>query len=994
MDSRYMEIAALGRPLYPGMLYDCRRDTFIPGVTLWDKKALRDDLDVHQQPKTHLKFAASDTLSDKANLLDISASLKASFLSGLVEVGGSAKYLRDSKSSARQCRVTMHYSQTTKFEQLTMKELGNITYPQVFDQKTATHVVTAVLYGAQAFMVFDYTTDVNENKQAVEGNLHAVVKKIPTISIEGEASLKMNEEEKQLSENISVTFYGDFELEENPTTYKESLEVYKKLPMLMKQRQNKGVPLNVWLYPLTLLDDKAAKLVREINVRLVDKTEHLLEELSEEERRCNDLIKNQMANDFPDLKDRLLRFQTLQKNYTRSFQKALSRLLPAIRGGTQEDKALGDILKIHYTSPFTASNMNKWLDDVTTEVNILSSYTSRLKDLTVVKSSCSLSSTLLDHDVDVAICLSFTSLKFEDSYLVAIQDFENLERFTTLDQTSKSDFSLQATQPWFTSPDVSASMRQNISLFTSFSKANKYEKRIKFIIASICDPSNPGTSIRLYQKGALTDPRFQPVSKPAPPVVQASDEKVLLKLSKSPTGETVRFRVEYRRMPPTDSEDDIDEWTVTDTSDAQTSFTLTGLKPADRYLVRYKAVSDVGVSEASDSVPFTFSEKPNVGVSEVTDSVPFSIDPKLSIKVGQSWNLFTSSLLNELRTKIMTSLGMSRWSLSTIKSEVTNVVNSPSTPYAAAIPGGLREGKALYFQGVVSATGQSIILDFVTPLVVAGDIAFHFRPCISDWICCDSRRNGMWEKQEKTSWCQISKGSSFDIFIVTKTEGYEVYINGQRSCLFKHRMPVENVTALNFHGDVIINTVGVVPNWNTSTFGKELNSGTSRTKLSDIQSDVPHPVCNPSKSYLESIPGGLRPGVALFFQGVVTSDCERFDINLQTGPNQLDDIALHFNPRLDSNSVVRNSRRDGIWEIEEVTPGGPFVKGGAFDIIMVVKPEGYEVMVNGLEYCTFNHRIPVDKVTTLGVRGDVFMNTVSIIEVDDLNLKVTIPANI
>ncbi|KAB5513452.1 hypothetical protein PHYPO_G00249310 [Pangasianodon hypophthalmus] len=185
MDSRYMEIAALGRPLYPGMLYDCRRDSFIPGVTLWDKKALRDDLDVHQQPKTHLKFAASDTLSDKANLLDISASLKASFCSGLVEVGGSAKYLRDNKTSAHQCRVTMQYSQTTKFEQLTMKELGSITYPQVFEQKTATHVVTAVLYGACAFMVFDHTTAENESKQAIEGNLHAVVKKIPTISIEG-----------------------------------------------------------------------------------------------------------------------------------------------------------------------------------------------------------------------------------------------------------------------------------------------------------------------------------------------------------------------------------------------------------------------------------------------------------------------------------------------------------------------------------------------------------------------------------------------------------------------------------------------------------------------------------------------------------------------------------------------------------------------------------------------------------------------------------------
>ncbi|KAF4075279.1 hypothetical protein AMELA_G00232630 [Ameiurus melas] len=986
MDSNCMQIAALGRPLYPGMLYDCRRDTFIPGVTLWDKKALRDDLDVHQQPQTHLKFAASDTLSDKANLLDISAFLKASFLSGLVEVGGSAKYLRDNKSSARQCRVTMQYSQTTKFEQLTMKELGKITYPQVFDQKTATHVVTAVLYGAQAFMVFDHVTDKNENKQAIEGNLHAVVKKLPNTSIDGDGSLKLSEEEKQMAENISVTFYGDFELEQNPTTYKESLEVYKKLPTLLKQQQNKGVPLNVWLYPLSLLDGKAAKLVREINVRLVDETEHLLEELGEEERRCNDLIKNQMTNDFPDLKDRLLRFQALQKNYTRSFQKALFTLLPAIRGGTQEDKALGDILNIHYTSPFNASNMNKWLDYITTELNILSSYTSGLKDLTVVKSSGSLSSILLEPDVDVVICLSFTSLKFEDSYLVAMQDFENLERFT-LNQTSKSYFSLQGIQSCFTSPGVSVTMRQIISLFTSFSKANKNEKRIKFIIASISDPSNPGSAIRLYQKGVLTDPRFQPVSKPPPPVVQTSDEKVLLKLSKSPTGETVRFRVEYMMTPPTDSEDDIDVWTVKDTSDAQTSFTLTGLKPADQYWVRYRAVSDVGVSEASHAVPF-------------------STDLKLSIKVGQSWNLFTFSLLTELRTTIMTSVGMSRWSLSTIKSEVTNVVNSPSIPFIDKIPGGLRAGMALYFQGV--ATGREFEFNLGTGLKVDDDIAFNFNSLIIDTVLQNSRRDGRWENEERTSRGCIPEKSAFDVFIVTKSEGYEVYVNGQRCCLFKHLIPMETVASIYITGDVMMNIFGIVQNWNTSTFGKELNSGTSRTKLSDIQSDVPHPVCNPSKPYLASIPGGLRPGVALFFQGVVPSDCECFEINLQTGPQYLHDIALHFNPRLYSNSVVRNSRRNGKWDENYIeTPGGPFlklnffpfnsiqfVKGGAFDIIMVVKPEGYEVMVNGLEYCTYNHHIPVDKVTTLGITGDVFMNTVRIIEVENVNLKVNIPANI
>lgn len=32
MDSTCIVMAALGRPLYPGMLYDCRRDSFIPGT--------------------------------------------------------------------------------------------------------------------------------------------------------------------------------------------------------------------------------------------------------------------------------------------------------------------------------------------------------------------------------------------------------------------------------------------------------------------------------------------------------------------------------------------------------------------------------------------------------------------------------------------------------------------------------------------------------------------------------------------------------------------------------------------------------------------------------------------------------------------------------------------------------------------------------------------------------------------------------------------------
>ncbi|KAF5909282.1 verrucotoxin subunit beta-like, partial [Clarias magur] len=957
MEPKIIKMEALGRALYPGMLYDCRTDSFIPGVTLWDKKALRDDLDVHDQTKTYVKLAASDSLSEKANLLDVSASLKASFFCGLVEVGGSAKFLNDTKSSARQSRVTMQYSQTTKFEQLTMKELGNIAYPQVFDQKTATHVVTAVLYGASAFMIFDYTSAENESKQVVEGNLYAVVKKIPTLSIEGEASLQMTEGEKKLAENVNVTFYGDYELDENPTTYQEALRACKRLPTLLKERNSKGVPVTVWLYPLTLLDSRAAKLVREISLSLVCKLDNLLEELYGVGARCNDLIKNPITYQFSDLKDRLLQFKDLHSYYKTEFQKALVNILPAIRSGAQENKALGDILNNHYTSPFTATNMNKWLDDITSELNILSSYTSGLKDLTVVTSSGSFNSILFDPDIDVVVCLSFTSLKIEDAYLKAIENFVNSDGFAQLGQSNANTFSSQATQPWFSSPDISAKMRQNLVLFTSFLKANKNEKRIRLIIVSISDPSNPGTSIRLYQNGLLRNPKFQPVSQPPLPVVEISDKKVLLKFSKSPTGETLQFRVEYRMTPPTDSTTDIDGWQVVKTPDAQTSFTLPGLKPEQQYWVRYRAVSNVGVSEASDSVPFSFQEKVNVTVSQ--------------------WNLSMLSLFNNLRTKIMTTMGMSRWSVSTVKSEVTNVIINPSIIYNDKLPGGLKTGMALYFQGVVPAAAECFEINFIVGTKGSGDIPFYasFRMNDTCTLVFNTFRNEIWEVEERTPGCPTPKGSAFDIFCVVKTEGYEVYVNGEKRYLFKHRMPVEKVTTLYISGAVYMNIIGTIPNWKTSSFCKELTALSSRTKVSDIQSDVPYPVCNPKQPYFGKLPATLSPGLALFFQGVVPSDGDRFAINLRTVN---DDIAFHFN--LCPDCMVFNSCRNGTWENPETASKDPFAKGGAFDIFMVVKPECYEVIVNGLGYATFNHRIPVEKVNSIQIRDDVFINNFGIFE--------------
>ncbi|XP_060764607.1 neoverrucotoxin subunit beta-like [Neoarius graeffei] len=611
MEAKIIEMAAVGRALHPGMLYDCRSDSVIPGISLWDNETIKKGVVSHRQPKTDLKFTASDSLSEKAKLLDVSASLTASILGGLVDVGGSARFLRDNKSSTRQSRVSLQYSQTTRYDQLTMDR--NITYPKVFEDGTATHVVTAVLYGAQAFMVFDLTADENENKEEIEGTLNLMVRNIPFIDIEGAGGLKMSDGEKQLSDKISCTFYGDYELEQNPTTYKEALQLYKELSSLLRKRENDAVPMKVWLYPLARLSKKAATLEREVRKTLITKTETLLEELRNAEIQCNDLITNTTVNDFQDVRRRVKKLQALLEAYKVIFQKNLRRLIPAIRGGKEQERALADIITTHKKSPFRAEKLNQWFENNQSELHLLKLYTQQLSGVPVVNYTALLSNILIDPSVDTVLCFCFTSLKYEDQYLSILTKFLKVDEFENLVTVPES-----TEQLWIRTPELSEKMKDNIFLFRSFFQANKDDTQIKFVIVSVSDASNPGASIRLYRKHNMVDGAFQPVSKPPAPKVDVQERNIMLRLQKSPTGSTVRFRVEYRTTQATDSEADVEKWEVTETPDTQENFTLTGIKPANQYWVRYRAISEVGVSEASDSVLF-------------------SRQGKLKFSLGQNW---------------------------------------------------------------------------------------------------------------------------------------------------------------------------------------------------------------------------------------------------------------------------------------------------------------------------------------------------------------------
>ncbi|XP_074636909.1 cytolytic toxin-alpha-like [Acropora palmata] len=347
MFSLSQTVAALGRPFDLGMLYDRRSEELILGKTLWSPNHLSQAVNTITKPYTNTEVLAEDTIDDKVSALNVEASLKLSFLGGLVHVHGAAKYLDDRKTSSHHSRVVLKYETTTELKQLTMEHLGRgkVQYPEVFDQDIATDVVVGILYGANAFLIFGQEVSKGESFREVHGNMEVLVKALPSISVDGKGSVGIKEDQKKKAEKMRCKMYGDFRTEESPTTYEEAVRVYKQLPSLIGDKGQNAVAVQVYLRPLSEIDNKGERMVREISVIYMSKTCEIQEHIQFIEAQCSDLMRKDVCLSFPRVKKQLSFFKSNISRYKIFFQKKLLPLLPSIRAGGAEESALGDIFE-------------------------------------------------------------------------------------------------------------------------------------------------------------------------------------------------------------------------------------------------------------------------------------------------------------------------------------------------------------------------------------------------------------------------------------------------------------------------------------------------------------------------------------------------------------------------------------------------------------------------------------------------------------------------
>ncbi|GAA6112333.1 uncharacterized protein LOC113650788 isoform X1, partial [Tachysurus ichikawai] len=132
--------------------------------------------------------------------------------------------------------------------------------------------------------------------------------------------------------------------------------------------------------------------------------------------------------------------------------------------------------------------------------------------------------------------------------------------------------------------------------------------------------------------------------------------------------------------------------------------------------------------------------------------------------------------------------------------QISQPISNPTFPYVGKIPGGIKQDMAVFFQGTVLPDAKSFAINFKTGPSAGDDIALHFNPHIGECTALNSCSNGKWDKEEKAPDQPFTKGGDFQMIVAFNSDSYEVYVNGLRHCVFKHRIPLEKVSTIEIPG--------------------------------------------------------------------------------------------------------------------------------------------------------------------------------------------------
>ncbi|GBN95933.1 Galectin-5, partial [Araneus ventricosus] len=128
-------------------------------------------------------------------------------------------------------------------------------------------------------------------------------------------------------------------------------------------------------------------------------------------------------------------------------------------------------------------------------------------------------------------------------------------------------------------------------------------------------------------------------------------------------------------------------------------------------------------------------------------------------------------------------------------------------------------------------------------------------------------------------------------------------------------------------------------------------------------------ILTPTLPFQTAIPGGIYDGKMIEVNGRIPYGADRIEINLMTEFDLSADRALHLGIRFDQHCVVRNHKQYDQWGPEERQGPFPFSFGREFTMLIAAERTQYRIAVNNQHCWDFGHRLPMDRVNSIAVRG-------------------------
>ncbi|KAJ6255890.1 hypothetical protein Dda_9349 [Drechslerella dactyloides] len=348
---------SLGQIASLGSLYDSRTESFI-GVSLLKHPTPANSINTTQKPHTDIKFHKSETYHDKFNSLGLDAKLAASFLAGLVQVEGSARYLEGESQTDRVVQCSLHYSTTTVNESLNLISQGvrdNLAF-QALETDLATHFVAEITWGASCIVTAKQHLNnaIGADDSEIAGRIEGYLRFLGGGDINAERA--KSDWYGQLESTLDFSAYCDTLVPDTLPTDSDGIQKFiKDIPRYTSQaNEGKGVPQLYTLMPLSvlgifrILEIKVDTVLHELNLECLEKFTRLFEDISEARRSLNSYLQRLKRHNaciprqhITDTEKKLRDISAFEI----SLRSKYGHLLTDVRSGRAEHQSLWNLLR-------------------------------------------------------------------------------------------------------------------------------------------------------------------------------------------------------------------------------------------------------------------------------------------------------------------------------------------------------------------------------------------------------------------------------------------------------------------------------------------------------------------------------------------------------------------------------------------------------------------------------------------------------------------------